>query len=99
MKKIVCKFSKLEKDIFFSAIIEKGLNKNIMAAPAITDAKKVNIRDSPSNCLISWNLSAPTTLRIPISFARVSDRAVERFMKFVHAIKSIKIATAEKIYI
>ena len=54
--------------------------------------------DSVKNCVIRFFLNEPNTLRTPTSFARLAERAVERFIKFTQAISSIKNAMAEKIY-
>ena len=40
----------------------------------------------------------PATFLIPTSFARLDERAVERFMKFTQAISKMKKAMIEKIY-
>ena len=42
-------------------------------------------------------LSEPNTFLIPTSFARLDERAVERFIKFTQAINKISKAIAEKI--
>jgi hypothetical protein len=51
------------------------------------------------NWTISLALLDPRVFRIPTSFARLSDLAVERFMKLMHAIRRIAIAIAENINI
>ena len=40
----------------------------------------------------------PATFLMPTSFARLAERAVERFMKFTHAMNKINTAITEKIY-
>ena len=62
----------------------------------MTDENKVSNIASPINCLISVHSSAPTTFRTPTSLARPTDRAVERFIKLIHAISRIKKATRVK---
>src|SRR5690606_36443756 len=44
--------------------------------------------DSLRNCAIRNCFGEPTVLRMPTSFARFSDRAVLRFMKFMQATNS-----------
>ena len=51
---------------------------------------------SPINCLMRSDRWAPATFLIPTSFPRVVDLAVARFMKFMQAIKTTKIAIIEK---
>ena len=58
----------------------------------------VMTRDSPRNCLTSWDRLAPMTFRILTSLALFKDRAVERFMKLKQAIKRRRTATKEKTY-
>ena len=40
---------------------------------------------STKYCAIRWRRDAPTTLRMPTSLARSSDRASVRLTKFIHA--------------
>ena len=54
--------------------------------------------DSPKNCPIISILEAPTTFRIPTSLALFMERAVERFMKLIHAIKRMITAIIENRY-
>ena len=49
--------------------------------------------DSLKNCRIRSVLRAPTTFLIPISFARFADRAVDRFIKLIHANNKMPNAT------
>src|SRR4051794_31427885 len=63
---------------------------------AITDENELSRIASPINCLISADLCAPITFRIPTSLALLADRAVERFMKFTQAINKINTATMVK---
>jgi len=48
---------------------------------------------SPENWATRNGLAAPTTFLIPTSFARFTDRAVERFMKLMQAISMMNTAT------
>ena len=48
--------------------------------------------------MISCFLSPPTTLRIPISFARFTERATVRFIKLMQAISKINKAIPERMY-
>ncbi len=54
--------------------------------------KKLRSTDSPRNWVISPPLLAPTTFRMPTSFALFSLRAVLRFIKLIQAISRIKAA-------
>src|SRR5665647_2911141 len=65
---------------------------------ANTKAIDVSIIDSNKNCRTNSAFIEPNTLRIPTSLARLEAPAVERFIKFIHAISSIKNAMALKIY-
>ena len=44
--------------------------------------------DSARNCTTRFNRFDPKTLRIPTSRARFEERAVERFIKLMHAISN-----------
>ena len=63
---------------------------------AIITEKKVSSNASPINCPINADRMAPTTFRIPTSFARFAERAVARFIKLIQAISKIKMATMVK---
>jgi hypothetical protein len=52
--------------------------------------------DSPTNCCASCVFAAPTTFRIPTSFARSDERAVVRLTKLMQAISKINMAMIEK---
>ena len=54
-------------------------------------------KDSSINCIIIVDLSAPATFFIPISFPLADALAVERLIKFMHAMKSTNIAISVKI--
>src|SRR5215831_5540323 len=54
--------------------------------------------DSVRNCLTRLLRSEPRTFRTPTSFARLEERAVERFIKLTQAMSKMKIAMAEKMY-
>ena len=78
---------------------EKELNVGRINDTNNTDNKHATIEnrnDSPKNCEISCERLAPITFRKPISFARFTDRAVERLIKLQQAINKIKSAVAEK---
>ena len=59
---------------------------------------EVNKRDSIKNCQISFERIAPKTLRTPISFALLFERAVVKFVKFIDAINKIKMAMIKNIF-
>ena len=59
--------------------------------------KKATTRASPRNCLVICGRTAPMTLRIPTSLARLSDRAVVKFIKLMQAMINMKTAIREKI--
>ena len=65
---------------------------------ASSNEKKLNKTDSVKNCVIRCERNEPATFLIPTSFARLAERAVERFIKFTQAINKIKMAITEKIY-
>src|ERR1043165_1684978 len=65
---------------------------------AISTLIRDNKNDSLINCFMRYDLSAPTTFLMPTSFALLDARAVERFMKLIHAITCISIAMSNKIY-
>ena len=71
------------------------ININTAANNVDRDVNKI---DSTRNWLMSACLKAPETFRIPTSFDRSMERAVDRFIKFIHAISSIKIAMTENMY-
>ncbi len=54
---------------------------------------------SVKNCLISEIWFEPSVFLIPTSLALPEERAVERFVKFMQAIRRIARAMIEKIYI
>src|SRR5450755_3991615 len=77
------------------------LNKGSNNAPnktASSNDRKLNKTDSVKNCVIKCDRSEPATFLIPTSFARLAERAVERFIKLTQAISKIKMAITEKIY-
>ena len=59
---------------------------------------KVSKRDSVKNCQMSFERIAPRTLRTPISFALLFDRAVVKLVKFIDAINRMKIAIIKNIF-
>ena len=60
-------------------------------------AKKAIKIASPINWLIRMPFTAPITLRTPTSLARLTDRAVAKFMKLMQAMIKMTMATMEKI--
>ncbi len=48
---------------------------------------------------MSRDTGAPTVLRTPTSFARLAERAVDKFIKLMHASNVMKAAMALKRYI
>src|SRR5262249_25830271 len=52
---------------------------------ASTNDSNATTIDSPRNCPINCTRIDPTDLRIPTSFARFSDLAVDKFIKLIHA--------------
>ena len=69
-------------------------------APAIAMAimveRIVSKMASPINCFINTMRNAPITFLTPTSFARLTDRAVARFIKLMQAISKIKTAIMVK---
>src|SRR5688572_30375575 len=59
-----------------------------------TDKSNASPRNWRTNCFFS----APKTLRMPTSAARLAERAVARFIKLIQAISKIKIATEARMY-
>ena len=56
------------------------------------------MNDSERNCVISIPRDDPPIFFIPTSFARLDDWAVERFMKLIAAISTIKDGNASEYY-
>ena len=69
-------------------------------AIAIASSNEKNLikTDSVKNCIIRCDRNEPATFLMPTSFARLAERAVERFIKFTQAMSKIKTAITEKIY-
>ena len=57
---------------------------------------RLSIKLSVKNCLINVVRNAPNNFLTPTSFARSTDLAVARLMKFIHAMQIIKIAIKNK---
>ena len=76
-------------------LLKFGNNKSTknIAITWATNAKNI---DTPKNCKTTLIFFAPAILRIPISLALLADWAVDRFMKLIHAIKRINMATIEE---
>ena len=64
---------------------------------AIVVAVNVMIKDSERNCTIRYLRGEPNTFRTPTSRARLAERAVDRFMKLMHANSNMNMAIKEKI--
>ncbi len=77
--------------------LNRGSAKKAMPM-ASSKAMKANKIVSHKNCESSCFLLAPTTLRIPTSFALISDLAVVRLMKLKHAISKINSAVPANTY-
>jgi len=91
----ICQFSSiLSPRCLPESWLNKGRHKKTIKSPS-SNAKKDKRVDSPINCWMRFFRAAPTTLRIPTSFARVLDRAVARFIKLMLAISKINRAIAE----
>src|SRR5687768_15769255 len=91
-----CKRSEI-CNCFADKLLNHDKQSHEMATASPVDRTVVNM-DSVKNCLINDLFSEPTTLRIPTSFARLADLAVERFMKLIQASINTNKATAEKMY-
>src|SRR3954466_9809103 len=71
--------------IFLSAsLLNTGINRTTKIRENKNEINATKT-DSLKNCFINWLRTEPTVLRIPTSFARFSLRAVDRFMKLIHA--------------
>ncbi|MGB2908766.1 MAG: hypothetical protein WBB73_16820 [Candidatus Aminicenantaceae bacterium] len=79
----------------FPVRLLKAGRKTLTRTAAETAAKKANNIDSPKNCRIISGRLPPTTFLIPTSLARIVERAVERFMKLMQAIRITIRATTE----
>src|SRR3989337_2713414 len=88
----------IQNQIFPKGILiafpEKSLNngrKKFTNTIAAKKAKPTTKNDSEKNWLINWPLMDPMVFLIPTSFARFSERAVLKFIKFIHASSKIKL--------
>ncbi len=70
-----------------NALNAGSASSTIMVATSI--AMSAVATDSPRNCTMSWTRDAPSDFRTPTSRARFAERAVDRFMKLMQAIKRI----------
>src|SRR5215468_4811412 len=77
---------------------EKAGSRSLVKRSAITNAIMLINKDSPRNCFINDPFSAPNTLRTPTSDERLEERAVERFMKLMHAISKVNKAIDPRMY-
>jgi hypothetical protein len=77
--------------------LKKGITIQAIITATIIENSAINV-DSVRNCWIRVLFSVPSTFRMPTSFARFAERAVDKFMKLIQAINKIKIAATEKMY-
>ena len=63
-----------------------------------TRAILVRKTDSPKNCQMMLARLAPTNFLRPISLVRFAERAVDKFMKLIHAMSRMNIEIKEKMY-
>jgi DNA primase len=68
-------------------------------ARASNIARKLVKIASPINWNMRRDLLEPNVFRMPTSLARLSDLAVDRFMKLITAKSKMNTATAENIYV
>ena len=73
-------------------------DQNAPNGKAIITPMNANKNDSPRNCFMRSYFPAPITFLTPTSLALFDARAVDKFMKLMHAMMSMNKATAEKIY-
>ena len=73
-------------------------NNSAAMPKASSSERKLTIIDSVRNCVMRLERDDPATFLIPTSFARLADRAVDKFIKFTQAMSKMKIAIKEKIY-
>ena len=71
-----------------------GSGEAIFVHPVLETLNRI---DSDMNKPINWFLSDPSVFLTPTSLALFTDRAVERFIKFMHAITKTNSAMMEKI--
>ena len=91
------RFSVIEKvSVLPKRVFNLG-RKRLTRMTARINAIVTMTNNSEYICLLINGLLAPITFLSPISLALLPDWAVVRFTKFIHAIRSIKIAIAEKI--
>src|SRR5215211_1420321 len=91
----------LYKDDILSSLSAKRLkagSTTIAARILMKSAETETINDSDINCQNTWPFTAPTTLRIPTSFALSIDRAVLKLIYVKQAMSNISKATAPTIY-
>ncbi len=89
---------RLASTMFLPAtLLNNGNTSHAIVIAIAIESNAIRI-DSSRNCIISPLRSVPSTFLMPTSFARFAERAVVRFIKFIHAITSINNATAENIY-
>src|SRR4051812_20473889 len=82
---------------FPASWLNRGISSRAIKIASIKEKKLIKT-DSVKNCIMRCERNEPATFLMPTSFARLAERAVERFIKFTQAISKIKIAITEKIY-
>ena len=66
-------------------------------SPRSSAIKLINT-DSPMNCVTRECFSAPSTFLMPTSDDRFDERAVDKFIKLIHASRSVNNAMEPKTY-
>src|SRR5579859_4622752 len=82
---------------FPASSLKYGSKTQTIPMASIVD-KRVNMTDSTKNWVTSHSLSEPITLRMPTSFERLDELAVDRFVKLIQARSRINTANAPKMY-
>ena len=85
-------------DKFLPETLENAGSNNFVIHSAIAKAIMLIIKDSPRNCFTSDPFCAPNTLRIPTSAERFEERAVDKFIKLMHAINKVNKAIEARMY-
>src|SRR5678816_4514278 len=79
-----------------SMIMENPFNRSATRATAMSEETKLYKNASNKNCLINCDLVEPVTFRMPTSLARLEALAVDRFIKFTQASRTINSAMLPK---
>jgi hypothetical protein len=77
---------------------EKRGNASNAIPNARSRAIKLRSTDSPMNCFIKECFSAPRTFLMPTSEERFEERAVDKFIKLIHASSRVNKAMEPKTY-